>query len=443
MRRPAIALIGAPNVGKSTLFNRLVHRTRTLVHSRPGMTRDRVVATATLGDLDVEIIDTGGLFGGAQDDLVASMERQSIYALDSADLAMLVVDGRLGLIPADLHLADLIRRLGKAVMVVVNKLDSPELMSGAAEFHGLGFPHVIGISAAHGLGFTRLEECVEELLPARMPVAATLQDEDVAVAIIGRPNVGKSSLLNRLLHEERTLVSPRPGTTRDAVDTLIRSHGHRIRLVDTAGLRQRKAAADEAEALAIRQARQVALRTQIAVLVMDASSGITSGDLSVAQEMISASRAVVQVVNKWDLVSHRDEAARRLEEEARKGLRFIPHQRLLTVSARTGLRAAQVLREVLLTHAQFIDRRPTSEWNRILQAAVATRPPPLVKGKRLRFYYAVQAGSGPPALNIFLNSSLPVPEAYHRFLERKLREGMDLLRTPLHLSYRARRPRRA
>ncbi len=442
--RPLIAVVGAPNVGKSTLFNRLAGTRRALVHDLPGMTRDRISAEVSIAGRPVELMDTGGILSGGAEEMARLISSQAVAAMEGADAIILVVDGRAGLLPGDHALATAVRRLGRPVVVAVNKLDTAALAPGAAEFHALGLQPVLAVSAEHGLGIEELEAALAPLLPAAGGGrrAAVEDGDEVLLALVGRPNVGKSSLLNRLLKEDRVLVSPTPGTTRDAVDTLLRAHGRRFRLVDTAGLRRRRGAADAAESLAMMHARRAMARAQIAVLVMDATAGITAGDLAVAGEALEAGRAVLPVLNKWDLVEGREDEARRFRDEAATALKFLPHGRLLTVSAATGLRVRSILREALRSHADFTARRPTREWNRALKAALAGRRPPVAGGRPFRFYYAVQTGSAPPRVELFANRTRGLPTDYRRYLENRFRALLDLSRTPLQVVLRPRpRPR--
>jgi GTP-binding protein len=402
------------------------------------MTRDRIAQIARLRGRSVELVDTGGILPDSAEEMARAITKQAVEAMRRADLLVLVVDGRAGLTAADRLLADAVRRQDCPVVVAVNKLDTQRLAPAAAEFHALGLEPVTGVSAEHGRGMEELESLILERLPVPRPGKAAGACE-VSLALIGRPNVGKSSLLNRLLNEDRVLVSETPGTTRDAVDTVLRAHDRSFRIVDTAGLRRHRSAASAAEGLAIRQAREALSRAQVAVLVMDASAGMTAGDLAVAGEALAAGRAVVPVLNKWDLVEGREAAAQRYRRETANRLRFLPHATVLTVSATTGLRVRRILTEALACEREFTARRATREWNRALRAALAERRPPVVRGKPVRFYYAVQTGVEPPQVEIFVSTAVPLPEDYLRFLNRRLRAAMGLLRAPLRLVPRPRR----
>jgi len=438
MSDPVVVLLGAPNVGKSTLFNRLLGSSgAALVHAGPGMTRDRLSRVATLGGRKVVLVDTGGVVPGATDDMAGLIRDQSHEALLTADLVVLVVDGRAGCSGTDRDLAHRIHQRGLPVVVAVNKLDTERLDTHALEFHELGLEPVLSVSAAHGLGLDELRRQIVERLPAPGPDSGDGAPE-LSLALIGRPNVGKSSLLNRLLREERVIVSDRPGTTRDSIDTFLRAHERTFRLVDTAGLRRREAAADAPESLAIARARQALRRTQVAALVMDAGAGVTAGDLAVAGEAIEAGRAVIPVLNKWDLLTGGEDEARALLEDVETRLGFLPHAQPLTVSARTGLRVRRLLQEALLSERDFMATRSTAAWNRAIRAALQERRTPRVENRVLRILYAVQTGTGPPQVTLFVNRRKSLPASYMRFLTGRLRRALDLDRTPIRVHLRSR-----
>ncbi len=437
MSDPIVALLGAPNVGKSTLFNRLAGGRPALVHPRPGMTRDRMLLPAQVGDREIRLMDTGGVIPDSSEEMAAMISEQSIVALQEADLVIFMVDGRAGCSASDRELASLLRRQSLPVVVAVNKLDVDNLASHSAEFHELGLEPVLAISAEHGLGLGDLAEAVCERLPE---AAAEVESStpEVSLALIGRPNVGKSSLLNRLVNAQRVIVSDQPGTTRDSIDTLLRAHDHIFRLVDTAGLRRRLAGADSAEKLAIQQARRALARCQVAALIMDARAGVTAGDLAVAGEALDAGRAVIPVLNKWDLLEDGEEGARQLLEDTKERLRFLPHARPVTVSALSGLRVRHLLQECLTSAQDFAATRPTAAWNRALQGALRERRTPLVGKRPYRIFYAVQTGTSPPVVTLFVNRKTPLPESYLRFLNGRLRSALSLERTPLRIHLKTR-----
>lgn len=432
-----VALVGAPNVGKSTLFNRLVGRRRALVHATPGMTRDRLARPALFVDRRAQVMDTGGVVMASRDLMTNLISEQSRQALDEADVVVLVVDGRAGCTSTDRELADMIRRKGLPVLLAVNKLDTESLELHTSDFHRLGLEPVHAISAEHGLGVETLREMIHERLPAAAP-AGEVQSPELSLALIGRPNVGKSSLLNRLVNAPRVIVSDQPGTTRDSVDTLLKAHDRTFRLVDTAGLRRRTSSADAAESLAIDQARRALARAQVAVLVLDAQTGVTAGDLAVAGEAMDAGRAVIPVLNKWDLLEGGEDGAHELLRETKERLRFLPHSETMTASALTGLRARRILEEAILSEADFTATRPTAAWNKALRDAIRQRRTPLVDHRPYRLFYAVQTGTGPPRVTLFTNRTALLPDDYMRFLANRMRSFLDLNRTPILLHLRSR-----
>ncbi|MFQ5669794.1 MAG: ribosome biogenesis GTPase Der [Acidobacteriota bacterium] len=436
----SVAIVGAPNVGKSTLFNRLTGSRRALVHRQPGMTRDRIAQITSLGRRQVELVDTGGILPDSREEMSRLVGGQARLALETAHLVLLVVDGRVGLTPTDQHLSDLARRCHRPTIIVVNKLDTLAAQAAAAEFFSLGQEHVLPISAAHALGIDELEEAIAFVLPASTGEGEEPDRLEISLALVGRPNVGKSSLLNRLLSTERSLVSTSPGTTRDPVDSRLEADGARFRLVDTAGLRHHPGA-EMPESLAMEQTRRALARGQIAVLVMDASTGVTRGDLAVGSEVLAAGRAIVPVLNKWDLVPAGAGDLRR--RSASEKLSFAPYKTLLATSARTGLGVSRILAEARRSYQDFTARRSTSSWNKALRHVVQHRRPPMVDGHPMQLHYAVQIDSSPPHLAIFASHGSRFPEPYRRYMENRLRRHMELLRTPIRLSLRdRRRPRR-
>ena len=439
-RRPVrIAIVGVPNVGKSTLFNRLTGSREALVHDRPGMTRDRLVGRLAGEGPAVELVDTGGVVARPTEPMAAAINDQAGRAVRDADAVLLVVDGRAGLTAGDEELARTIRRADRPAAVAVNKIDLPRLEPLAAEFHALGLGEVFAVSAEHDQGVEALVDWMRVHTGPAGGEQDTAADEEIRLALIGRPNVGKSSILNRLLGDERVVVGAEPGTTRDPIDSVMRALGRTFRIVDTAGLRQNRRAAGEPEALAMNRTRAVLARCDVALLVLDAGDGITTGDLAIAAAAQEAGRAVLPILNKWDLIEDRAEAAAALRRESLARFKFLPVRALLTVSARTGLRVRRLLTEAVASHADFHARRPTPVWNRALRAAVGERRPPLVGGRPLRLLYAVQTSTAPPTLEVFGSVAEGVPVAYQRFLQNRLRRAAGLARTPIRLHFRSRR----
>jgi GTP-binding protein len=441
---PIVAIVGRPNVGKSTLFNRFAGSRRALALDEPGITRDRIAEEVEANGRRLLVVDTAGLDPDAAGGLAAQVQAQARSAIAGADAILFVVDGKSGLLPEDEELARALRRSDKPVTLVVNKIDRPEHAPRLAEFHRLGFERTRGVSAEHGTGaWDALEELVA-LLPEREAEPAPAAGEGVRIAVVGRPNVGKSSLVNRLLGEERVVVSDVPGTTRDAVDVSLEHAGRRFLLVDTAGLRRagrRTQATERGSALMTVRALE---RANVALVVIDAADGATDQDARIANLAAERGCAVGLLVNKWDLVAEREEAQiARLLDEVRRRLRFLGDAPLLTVSARTGAGTERIL-ELSQRLAAAAERRiGTAELNRWLTRTVALHDPAMAqRGPRLRpvkFYYATQLGTRPPTFVLFCSEPDAVQTSYRRFLENQLRESFDLAGAPVRLRLRSRR----
>jgi GTPase len=428
---PTVAIVGRPNVGKSTLFNRLVGRRQAIVHDQPGVTRDRIVGTAQLDERRLAVIDTGGLVPG---DDPLGLNRQVIYAVEESDLLLFVVDGKEGLVAADERVWGELRSLGKPAVLVVNKGDVKQTQQGFGEFYRLGLPHLVVISAEHGRGLEELAEAIEALLPAAEEEETEAPDETPRLAIVGRPNVGKSSLLNRLVGQDRSLVSPEPGTTRDPVDTRISWDGAEYLLVDTAGIRRRSRMSGAAEALAIMMARRQVEACDLALVVVDAADGVTSGDLAIADTVREVGRAALVLVNKWDLLD--EESRRRLDDSwPRLDLVLASPQRV-NVSALTGRSLEKIAQPVAETLARYRLKLPTAEINRLFEGALARNAPPSDRGRPWKLYYATQVSTGPPTFMLFANWTLPKSHAYRRYLENTLRRELQLDGIPVRLVIR-------
>jgi GTP-binding protein len=437
---PVVAIVGRPNVGKSTLFNRLVGARRSIVHDEPGVTRDRVVALAPLeAGFPVQWVDTGGLVpGGDEVGVLAGVNDQVRLALEESDLALFVVDGVEGLTAADERVLDEVRRRAREILLVVNKADTRAAREGAGEFWRLGLGEPRLVSAEHGEGLGALVDAIRERLP-EPPPGADPEGEATAVAIVGRPNVGKSSLVNRIVGESRLLVSPVPGTTRDPIDTrVVREEGEFV-LVDTAGIRRRSRVSGAPEELAVMMARRQIERAEVAVLVIEAPTGVTTGDLAVAGAIWDAGRAAVVVVNKWDLLD--DEGRERLEAGWPRLAELLADPPRLNVSAASGRGVEKLFERIVASRRAFRTEIPTGELNRLLEEWLRRHRPPVVDGKLWKLLYATQVGTAPPTLLLFTNRGLPVGHAYRRYLENRLREQFDLAGVPVRLVLRRRSTR--
>jgi GTPase len=427
VKRPSVAVVGYPNVGKSTLVNRLSGTRAAVVHEQAGVTRDRKEIEADWNGLGFTLIDTGGVDLAGEHELSEEIRRQALIALEEADLAVLVVDARAGLRPGDEELARELRGGRVPVIVAANKVDDPRQEGLAAEFYGLGLGDPVPVSATQGLGTGDLLDRVVEGLPT----GAAEEAESTRLALIGRPNVGKSSLVNRLLGEERVIVTPQPGTTRDAIDTRIEFEGRPVTLVDTAGLRRRTKVAGTVDYYAQLRSEQAAERAQVAIVVCDASEGVTSEDLHVAELAMKKKCATVIALNKWDVTRTDLEDAK-----ARVARKLRQRPQVLAVSAKTGRGLKRLVAEALRVADNSSRWIQTAELNRFLGDLQTTREPPAVRGKRLRMYYMAQFETAPPRFAIQVNDRGRVTRDYAYFLENRLRDRYGLQGVPLVIDFK-------
>ncbi len=438
-RRPTVAVVGFPNAGKSTLVNRLAGGREAVTDAEPGVTRDRRALEAQWNGLSFDLIDTGGVDLGDSDELARAVQSQAQAAIEDADVILMVVDARAGLGPGDAELADLLRRSGRPVVVAANKVDRPEDEALAAELNSLGLGEPLPVSANHGLGTgDLLDRLVEE--QRRHSVEAGDEKEGDAIpriAILGRPNVGKSSLLNALLGSERAIVSERAGTTRDPVDTEAEVVGKRIVLVDTAGLRRRGKVAGTVGYYAQLRSERAAERADAAIVVCDASEGLTAEDLRVGELAMRSGCATVLAMNKWDVSRTDLEDAR---ARATQKLRLRPP--VLTCSSLTGRGVSAVLRQAIELAERSAERIPTPELNKFISTVVGDRPPPQRHGRRLRLYYAAQVGRRPPRFAIQVNDRRLIHRDWAFHLENRLRDAYGLQGVPLVIDYVPRKRRR-
>jgi GTP-binding protein len=435
MARPLVALVGRPNVGKSTLFNRLIGEPYAVVHDVPGTTRDRLYGIADWGGVEFSLVDTGGIGLEVEGDIMAGTLAQAQEAMAEADVIVFVADAQTGPIPADADLALVLRRTQKPVLLAVNKAESRRHELGAAEFHELGLGEPFPISAIHGTGTGDLLDAVVVRLP-RAPEEPTDEDE-LGLAIVGRPNVGKSSLLNAIVGEKRSIVSPIPGTTRDAVDTLFEYEGQRFRLIDTAGIRRRGRIAPGVEKYSVLRAMRAIDRADVAALVLDADEGIAAQDAHVAGYIQEARKGVLLVLNKWDLVEKNPRIQTEYTKKVRQGLQFLDYSPLLFTSAKTGQGVQRVLDAALAAAAERTKRVPTSQLNNVVTEALAAHSLS-ARGKQLRVYYVTQADVRPPTFVFFVNDPALVHFTYLRYLENQLRKQFGFEGTGIRLVFRGR-----
>ncbi|TAK23272.1 MAG: ribosome biogenesis GTPase Der [Chloroflexota bacterium] len=433
-----VAIVGRPNVGKSTLFNRLVGRQTAIVEDQPGTTRDRVYGDVEWSGRTFALVDTGGIVEAPQSELGHSVKAQARLAIDEADLLVFCVDVVEGVTGDDRAVADVLRRSGKPIVLAATKADNQERRISAANLYELGFDEVIPLSSQHGTGTGDLLDWIVARLPPDEPEPETSLPR---IAIIGRPNVGKSSLLNALLDRERAIVSAVPGTTRDALDTPY-SHGDReLILVDTAGIRRRGRVEVGVEKYSVLRAIRAIGRSDVALLVMDASEGVTAQDTHLAGYVLDSGRACILVLNKWDLRPKENAETRDFDSRLEHDFNFMSWAPYVHVSALTRQRIRRAIDLALTAWGERRRRVPTAELNRVLRDAFEAHSPPSKGGRKLRLLYATQAESEPPTIILFVNRVEYVPEAYDRYLENRIRAAFGFIGTPIRLRFRGRTER--
>ncbi|MGK2855589.1 MAG: ribosome biogenesis GTPase Der [Thermoanaerobaculia bacterium] len=439
-----VVIVGRPNVGKSTLFNRLAGKRRALTHDLPGMTRDRLTLEAILDDgRRYRVTDTGGLeFGDdPMSDFAGEIREQAEAAIKDADLVLFVVDGPDGVVSEDRDIAKALREGARNIILIVNKIDKRTGEAAVNEFHELGIERLMAISAEHGTNLENVIEAIEAIVPA----ADQASEEEatanaVRVAIIGRPNVGKSSLLNRMMGKERVVVSEISGTTRDAIDERLEREGRSYLIIDTAGIRRKGKTTDEAEKLSVISARKAIERAEVVILVIDGLEGITAQDAHVAGYAEEAGRAAMIVVNKWDAVERTDTLTKEFESQVRRRLKFLDYAPLEFISAKHGRRVEKLFPRVDHIAENYRARFRTARLNEILAKAVVAHHPPAAKGgKQRRFYYATQLKAAPPTFGLFSNVPDELHFSYRRYLENQFREALGLDGTPIHFVIRGRK----
>jgi GTP-binding protein len=449
---PNVAIVGRPNVGKSALFNRLIARRIAIVHDQPGITRDRISAVCTRGTQPFVVWDTGGIAGAGEPELAVQVRHAVQEAIHDSDVLLFLVDAKEGLSPLDQELARILRKSQKPVVLVINKIDTEKHENLAIDFASLGFPQNVSISAAHGRGISELLKTIGQLLPS--PIAAidikhqySNLKPPVAIAIIGRPNVGKSSLINSILRSERAIVSELPGTTRDSVDISYERGGQKFLFIDTAGIRRRSKQSSSVEVFSVMRAERSIRRADLCILIVDLTMGVTAQDKRIAGLIQKAAKAAIVVLNKWDLIRPKrreKQTIAQLVDETRATIFFLDYAPVLIASALTGENINKLFALIESVQHAARQRIGTGVLNRFLRAAVAAHPPPMISGRRLKLFYAAQASGKedrplpPPEFVLFVNEPRLLPETYRRHLEARIRKAQPYPGLPIILTLRLR-----
>ena len=440
--KPIVAVVGRPNVGKSTLFNALAGSRISIVKDTPGITRDRIYADVSWLKYNFTLIDTGGIEPDSNDVILSQMREQAQIAIDTADVILFMVDVKQGLVDSDAKVADMLRRSHKPVLLVVNKVDSFEkMMADVYEFYNLGIGDPHPISAANQMG---IGDLLDEVV-AMFPEGSGEEEEDdrPRIAIVGKPNVGKSSIINKLIGENRLIVSDIAGTTRDAVDTAVKYNGKEYIFIDTAGLRRKNKIKEELERFMIIRTVSAVERADVVVLVIDGAEGVTEQDAKIAGIAHDRGKGIIVAVNKWDAVEKNDKTIYRFTENVRNTLSFMPYAEIIFVSAKTGQRLNKLYETIDMVIGNQTLRVGTGVLNEIMMEAVALQQPPTDKGKRLRLYYITQVSVKPPTFVIFVNEKYLMHFSYQRYIENQIRQSFGFRGTPLHFIIRERKDKDA
>ena len=437
MGKPIVAIVGRPNVGKSTLFNKLAGKRISIVQDTPGVTRDRIYAEAEWLNYNFTIIDTGGIEPERDDIIVKQMRRQANIAIETADVIIFIVDGKEGVTAADAEVANMLRKSKKPVVLAVNKVDSLKYEENAYEFYNLGIGDPVTISASQGLGLGDMLDMVVENFDR---IDADDEDENtIKIAKLGKPNVGKSSLINRLLGEERVIVSNVPGTTRDAIDSVLETSLGKFILIDTAGLRRKSKIKEEVEKYSAIRTLTAIERADVCILMIDATEGITEQDEKIIGYAHEMKKAIIVIVNKWDLVEKDDKTMDKFKKDLQCNLKFLQYAEYLFISALTGQRTQKVLETAKKCYDNYNKRVGTGVLNEVLSKAVLMKEPPIVGLKRLKIYYATQVATKPPKFVFFVNDLNARHFSYERYLENQLRNSFDFKGTGIEIEYRERK----
>lgn len=434
-----VAIVGRPNVGKSTLFNRLVGQRRAIVDDMPGVTRDRNYATVTRYEVPFILVDTGGFEPVTDDRLLQQMREQSQLAIAEADVILFMMDGREGLTPADREVAEMLRKVDKPVFYLVNKIDGEKLELASSDFYALGIDSMHTISAEHNRG---INDLVEELMGVLPHISDGEKEDDIPkIAVVGRPNVGKSSLVNKLLGFERSVANPTPGTTRDSIDTIFTCNRKRYQLIDTAGIRRKGKTTEKLEKYCVVDSLRSIERGDVVLIVINAEDGVTEQDSKIAGYAYEAGKGCIFVVNKWDTVKKDNASVGKFVDRIRTEFKYLPFAPIIFVSAVSGQRVAHIIPEVDKVMLQFSRRITTSDLNKVFSEATEAKHAPLAAGRRVKFFYATQVGIKPPTFVIFTNQPEGIHFSYERYLVNRFREAFGFEGTPIRLLFRGREPK--
>ena len=426
-----VCLVGKPNVGKSSIFNRLIKENKSIIMDTPGVTRDRIYGKVEYNNKRFHLIDTGGISFG-DDDFQKDILAQATLAIDEADLVLFVVDGIEDIDASDRKVAEILHRSSKPVIVVVNKLDNDKRKDNLYNFYELGFSELVAVSASHNIGFNELLNTITKDLPEE----DIIDDNTIKFSIIGRPNVGKSSLINALLNEDRAIVSDIAGTTRDAIDTKFKYNHEDITVIDTAGMRKKGKIYESVEKYSLIRSLKAIDRSDVCVLVIDASTGIIEHDKHIASYALDAGKGIVICVNKWDTINNPDSDIRNWKEEIKNEFQFIPYAHVVFLSAKTKKRVSTLMPEVINAYNNNKKEVKTSLLNNIIMEAVSLHEPPSYKGKRLKIYFVSQTGNCPPKFTFSVNNKGLVHFSYERYLENQIRNNIDFDGTPIILQFK-------
>ena len=432
MRKQIVALVGRPNVGKSTIFNRLVGTKMAIIEDTPGVTRDRLYGTVKYLDYSFHLIDTGGI-DMKEGNFNTEIKGQAELAIDEADIVVFVVDGKEGLTTGDYTVRDILKKSGKPVIVAINKTDSKAYEEHQYDFYNLAFDSYIELSAEHNIGISSL---LEEITKNFKEIKEDYDEDVIKFSIIGRPNVGKSSLVNALLNEDRVIVSPIAGTTRDAIDTPFKYHDKSFVVIDTAGMRKRGKIYENVEKYSLLRSLKAIDRSDVCVLVINAEEGIIEHDKHIAGYALEAGKAIVIAVNKWDQIENKDKEMKKWKEEIKYQFSFMPYAKVVFLSALTKKRIHTLMPEIIKANENAHKKISTSSLNNVITDAYALNLPPSYKGKRLKIYFSNQSSICPPTFNIQVNSKGLIHFSYERYLENKIRENFDFTGTPIVLNFK-------